>query len=34
VFKDGSIIESGTYDYLFKNCNEFMVLVNSGEFNG
>ena len=32
VFKDGSIIESGTYDYLFKNCNEFMVLVNSGEF--
>jgi ATP-binding cassette, subfamily B, bacterial PglK len=32
VFKDGSIVDSGSYDNLLKNSNEFISLVNSGEF--
>jgi len=32
VFKDGSIIDSGSYDELSKSSNEFKKLLNSGEF--
>ena len=33
VFKDGCIVDSGTYDELQSNSKEFQILVNSGEFN-
>lgn len=33
VFKDGNIVNSGRYDELLINSDEFKNLVNSGEFN-
>lgn len=33
VFKDGTIVDSGTYDELLRDSKEFKILVNSGEFN-
>jgi len=33
VFKDGTIVDSGTYEALSKNSEEFKKLLNSGELN-
>ena len=33
VFKDGTIVDSGSFDELSKNSEEFKKLLNSGEFN-
>jgi len=33
VFKNGSIVDSGTYDELLNSSKEFQILVNSGELN-
>lgn len=33
VFKDGTIVDDGTYDELSRSSEEFQKLLNSGEFN-